>query len=133
MVAFTHNRAYTPKTGHNYAFNNNEQVATMNNDGKWLYISGCLIEMQRQDDVMQKMLSAIGGDPEMKIAQPFYTMMAAQVISLELITGDAGSRIFHYVNVLDYGRDDEGNFCDVINGTIDSVDKLRLQVEADNG
>ena len=105
----------------------------MNNEEKWLYISGCLIEMQQQEDVMQKMLSAIGGDSEMEIARPFYTMLAAQMISLEIIAGDAGSRIYHYVNVLDYGRDDEDNFCDVINGTIDSVDKLRLQVEADNG
>ena len=104
----------------------------MNNDGKWLYISGCLIEMQRQDDKMQKILSAIGGDSEMKLARPFYTMLAEQMISLELIAGDVGNRIYHYVNVLDYGRDDEDNFCDVINGTIDSVDKLRLQVEADN-
>ena len=104
----------------------------MNNDEKWLYISGCLIEMQKQDDVMQKMLSAIGGDPEMEFARPFYTMLAAQMISLELIAGDAGSRIYHYVNVLDYGRDDDDNFCDVINSPIDSADKLRLQVEADN-
>ena len=103
----------------------------MNNDEKWLYISGCLIEMEQQDIAMQTVLVAIGGDPEMTLAEPFYTMLAAQIISLALIANDNESRIFDYVNSFDYGRDDEENICD--GKHIDSVEKLRAQIEADNG
>lgn len=98
-------------------------------DDTWYFISGCLIELEKQYDIFESAHKGLMIQLESPLIEPFYKNIDTALQSLNFISGDGFDSLSWFVYECNYGREPmeagpEGNL-----KLIDSHERLRWLIE----
>ncbi len=98
-------------------------------DDKWFFISGCLSDLEKQNDIFEGAINGLKIAPESPLIEPFFRNVDTILRSLSFISGDCFESLSWFVYECNYGRDaKEAGKKDKIR-LIDTHKKLRWLIE----
>ncbi len=101
-------------------------------DDTWLFISKCLSELEKQNDIFEQATNGLMITPESPLIEPFFINLDTTLRSLSFISGDCFDSLSWFVYECNYGRDaKEAGKKDKIR-LIDTHKKLRWLIEISN-
>ena len=103
----------------------------MIDDDKWHFVSGVLIDMQKQSDIFSKATKGLLIAPESPLCEPLAKTEDSLITALSFLIDDNFNNISWFVYECEYGRNPKEAGCKNNMKLIDSHDRLRWLIELD--
>jgi len=100
-------------------------------DEKWLFVSRCLQDMQKQNDRLMDAIEGLMISPESPLIEPMGFVEDRLLQALSVIVNDEFETFSWFVYECDYGRDPKEAGCKNNMKLIDTQERLRWLIELD--
>ncbi len=101
-------------------------------DNEWFFISGCLSDLEKQNDIFEQATNGLMIAPESPLIEPFFKNIDTALCSLSMISGDCFDSLSWFVHECNYGRDAKEAGKKETMRLIDTHEKLRWLIEISN-